>query len=92
MTFLPNVVEVIIYLFYNRWTKGTCKLNNTCLFAHGEKELTAWNEHVKRMETEEMKMEMETENKNQNDDSSVGKNKVSTLVEDKRPTPTYKVG
>ena len=33
-----------------RWVNGTCKLQRACTFAHGEKELEAWNEHLEKME------------------------------------------
>ena len=35
-----------------RWASGTCKLQRECTFAHGEKELEAWNEHLEKMEKE----------------------------------------
>ena len=41
-----------------RWANGTCKLPRECAFAHGEKELEAWNEHLEKM-GKERKMKTE---------------------------------
>lgn len=56
----PHFIEIVrkirnyILLIFpaSRWKNGTCKLNRGCSFAHGEKELTAWNEHLEKMEKE----------------------------------------
>ena len=46
--------------------EGNCKRGKACNGAHGEKERTAWNEHLKRME-KEIEKEAEEENKQQKD-------------------------
>lgn len=48
-------MNILLIFPASSWKDGACKLNRTCTFAHGEKELTAWNEHLERME-KEMKM------------------------------------
>ncbi|KAJ7378398.1 hypothetical protein OS493_023654 [Desmophyllum pertusum] len=54
-------------------------------------ELTAWNEHLKRMEKEVGKKSEEEKKKEQNKDGdSAVKSKVSSLIKDRRPVPTYK--
>lgn len=71
----------------------TCKFGKGCTFAHGVEELTAWNEHLKRMEKEVGKKSEEEKKKEQNKDGdSAAKSKVSSLIKDRRPVPTYKVG
>ncbi|KAJ7378377.1 hypothetical protein OS493_023632 [Desmophyllum pertusum] len=53
------------------WTKGTCKLNKSCTFAHGEKELTAWNEHLEKMENELKTKTEEEKKKEQTEDGAL---------------------
>lgn len=75
-----------------RWTKGSCKLGRVCTFGHGETELTAWNDHLKKMEQEMAKDgEKETTKAERKDVDSVVENKASLPVEGERPPPTYKV-
>ena len=72
----------VLVLFDLSWKRGTCKLDRGCLFAHGEKELTAWNEHLSRMETEiRQKREEITEKKSQTDKRpAASSNKVVYLL------------
>ena len=83
-----------MFLHTQRWTKGACKLGRGCTFAHGDKELEAWNEHLEKMENE-MKRETGKENKEQNDDSLEKTKGSDSPMKDKnceRAAPTYKVG
>ena len=60
--------------------KGNCKRTKTCTGAHGEKERTAWNEHLKMME-KEIQKEAEKESKQQKDHDSPRKIRdTSTLT------------
>lgn len=60
-----------------RWANGTCKLHRACTFAHGEKELEAWNEHLKNMEKEKkMKTEEGKEERTTDGRPSSSLNKV----------------
>lgn len=75
-----------------------CKFGRGCTFAHGEKELTAWNEHLtvmekemKRLEKERYTKEEEKTEQTQDHDSTV-KRQVRLPIKDGRPAPTYKVG
>lgn len=74
-----------------------CKFGRGCTFAHGEKELTAWNEHLKVMEKEmkriEMKKKTEEEKKKEQtkDHDSAVKSKIRSPMKDGRPAPIYKV-
>ena len=75
-----------------RWTKGNCKLGKVCTFAHGETELTAWNDHLRKMEQEVAKdSEKETRKVEKKNGASAVESKVTSPIEDERPTPTYKV-
>ncbi|KAJ7378405.1 helicase [Desmophyllum pertusum] len=76
----------------SKWkNRMTCKFGKGCTFAHGVEELTAWNEHLKRMEKEVGKKSEEEKKKEQNKDGdSAAKSKVSSLIKDRRPVPTYK--
>ena len=74
------------------WTNGSCKLGRVCTFAHGETELTAWNNHLEKMEQEIAKdTELKTRKVERKDDDAAEKSKVNSPVEVERPTPTYKV-
>ena len=74
-----------------------CKLGRGCTFAHGEKELTAWNEHLKKMEKEINRMEKEKnteeeKKKEQTKDRDFAvKSKIRSPIKNDRPAPTYKV-
>lgn len=95
MNIFVNLFKIEIsqtFLFLNdfRWRKGSCKLDRKCTLAHGEKELTAWNEHLKKMEMRmERKKEEETEKAEEKGEESMTS---STMNDDKRPATTYKVG
>lgn len=69
-----------------RWKKGSCKLGRVCTFAHGETELTAWNNHLEKMDSE-----LKTKKVEQKDVDSVEESKFSSLVEVEQLTPTYTV-
>jgi len=61
-----------------RWANGTCKLHRECTFAHGEKELEAWNEHLEKMEKErKMKTEEGKEVKRTDGHPKSSSNKVN---------------
>ncbi|XP_022780315.1 probable helicase with zinc finger domain isoform X1 [Stylophora pistillata] len=76
------------YKMCPEWRKGTCKLDRKCLLAHGEKELAAWNEHLKKMEARmKKKKEEETEKGEEKGEESTTS---SVIDDDKRPAPTYK--
>ena len=77
---------LLLFLPKPRWTKGSCKLGRVCTFAHGETELTAWNNHLEKMDSE-----LKTRKVKQKNVDSAEESKVSSLVEVERPTPTYKV-
>jgi len=80
------------YTMCPEWTKGSCKLGRVCTFAHGETELTAWNDHLKKMEQEMAKDgEKETTKAERKDVDSIVESKASLPVEGERPPPTYKV-
>ena len=83
-----------IFLSTIRWRKGTCKLGIGCTFAHGEEELTAWNEQLEKMKKDERKKK-EKENDEQREDEFKVESKVSNADEDEdevHPVPVYKVG
>lgn len=88
---LPYMKVVHYQLFFfslptPRWKKGSCKLGRVCTFAHGETELTAWNNHLEKMDSE-----LKTKKVEQKDVDSVEESKVSSLVEVEQLTPTYRV-
>ncbi|KAJ7378344.1 hypothetical protein OS493_023598 [Desmophyllum pertusum] len=59
----------------------TCKFGKGCTFAARVEELTAWNEHLKRMEKEVGKKSEEEKKKEQNKDGdSAAKSKFKDLV------------
>lgn len=77
-------------VFIISWIKGNCKRNKRCNGAHGEKELTAWNEHLEKMKNKMITREKE-DNKRQKDNDSAGKNKAP--IKDKIQAPrTNEVG
>jgi len=66
-------------------------LGRGCTFAHGEKELVAWNDHLEKMELKKKKKTEEESNKKEDDHSAV-KSKVNvSLIKEEIPAPTYKV-
>lgn len=67
-------------------------MGKACTYAHGQAELTAWNEHLKRME-KEIKKRTEKEIEMQKDDDSAGKSEVSPpAIKHDLPIPSYQVG
>ena len=84
----------VFFLFFPKpsWTKGSCKLGRVCLCAHGETELTAWNNHLQKMEQEiAQDIELEIKKVGRKDVDAKEESKVSSPEEEERPTPTYKV-
>lgn len=67
-----------------------CKLGRGCTFAHGDKELAAWNEHLEKM-AKEMENRKEALNEKE-DDKSSGKMEENSTITDNHQPPTYKVG
>lgn len=90
--FLSNFYRISLSTI--RWRKGTCKLGRGCTFAHGEEELTAWNEQLEKMRKDE-KTKKEKEKVDQKEDESKVESEVSNADEDEdevHPVPVYKVG
>ena len=64
-------------------------MESKCTDAHGDKELSEWNQHLERMEKE---MDHRRKEKNVKNDNTTAKTKTSVFTRENLQAPSYEVG
>ena len=64
-------------------------MESKCTDAHGDKELSEWNQHVERMEKE---MDHQRIKKNAKNDNTTAKTKTNVFARENLQAPKYEVG
>lgn len=63
-------------------------MESKCTDAHGDKELSEWNQHLKRMEKE---MDHQRKGKNVKNDNTTAKTKTNVFARENLQAPKYEV-